>query len=66
MHSGVPYFVDPTIPGLSVRDVTAHAIETVDPESLGGDRHRGFLLRKALARLDGELLRDLGLGREAT
>lgn len=64
MRSGVPYFVDPTIPGLSVRDVTAHAIENVDPEAIGG-RHRSFLLRKALARLDAEMLRDLGLGREA-
>lgn len=61
-------FIDPTIPGLSVRDTAPHAIDTVDPDSLGrgpGRRHRAFQTLRGLARLDAETLRDIGVLREA-
>ncbi len=59
--------VDPTIPGISIRDVARRAIDAVHPDMIAGGpggRHRAFLLRRSLARLDAELLRDLGLERD--
>lgn len=59
--------VDPTIPGISVRDVARRSIDAVHPEITSdgrGGRRRAFLLRRSLARLDTELLRDIGLERD--
>lgn len=59
--------VDPTIPGLSARDLSHHAIDNVhqgDTPDLHG-RHRAHLMRHDLMRMNRELLRDIGLERDA-
>lgn len=66
--TAAPVFVDPTIPGLSIRDLVekaANAVQTrLDRESLAS-RHRDFVVKRALAGLDRHQLRDLGLDRAA-
>ena len=60
------HFVDPTIPGVSGRDLTERAIES--SQSVGGGYRvwrKDFALRKGLSRLDREQLRDLGIDRGA-
>lgn len=59
--------VDPSIPGLSARDLSQHAIDSVDHAEAPGsaDRHRAHLMRHDLMRMDRETLRDIGLEREA-
>ena len=64
------HFVDPTIPGISGRDLTERAIESARAtggEAGGGYRvwRKDFALRKGLSRLDREQLRDLGIDRGA-
>jgi hypothetical protein len=59
--------IDPTIPGLSARDLSQHAIDGIysaeAPDSRS--RHRDHLMRHDLMRLNRELLRDIGLERDA-
>ena len=63
------YFVDPTMPGISGRDLIERAIKSVHAFHLGSaDRNPARsdrALRQGLARLDRNLLRDLGLDRGA-
>lgn len=58
-------FADPTIPGLSVRDLASRAADALQAPSAGNGkgRHRYYVLRHDLARLNQETLRDLGLDR---
>lgn len=58
-------FTDPTIPGLSVRDLASRAADAVLAPSGGNGkgRHRYYVIRHDLAGLDQEMLRDLGLDR---
>jgi hypothetical protein len=49
------HFVDPTIPGLSGRDLRTHFV--------GAGQRLDRLLRQALAHLDSRQLRDLGIDR---
>jgi hypothetical protein len=61
-------FADPTIPGLSVRDLARRAMDAVGATVKGErapDRHRDFVVRHDLARLNAEVLRDIGLDRNA-
>ncbi len=62
-------FVDPTMPGISGRDLIERAIKSVHAFRLGpADRNPARTdraLRQGLARLDRNLLRDLGLDRGA-
>ncbi len=62
-------FVDPTMPGISGRDLIERAIKSVHPFRFGSaDRNPARTdraLRRGLARLDRNLLRDLGLDRGA-
>jgi hypothetical protein len=61
-------FADPTIPGLSVRDLGRRAMDAVGATvrgERGQDRHRDFVVRHDLARLNAEVLRDIGLDRNA-
>ncbi len=63
------HFVDPTIPGISGRDLIERAIKTMQawrigaekPDRAGADR----TMRRDLSRLDRNMLRDLGLDRDA-
>ncbi|MDX1710729.1 MAG: hypothetical protein R3316_06290 [Rhodovibrionaceae bacterium] len=59
--------VDPTIPGLSARDLSHHAIDHADRSEAHGsaERHRAHMMRHDLMRMDRELLRDIGLERDA-
>lgn len=61
-------FGDPTIPGLSARDLARRAMDTAQA-LFGGERpgsgHRDFLIRHDMAHLDPEILRDIGLDRNA-
>ncbi len=64
------HFVDPTIPGMSGRDLIERAIESAQvPFSKAGGAYRAarrnFALRKGLSRLDRRQLRDLGIDRDA-
>ncbi len=64
------HFVDPTIPGLSGRDLVAKAVEAARASAarIGGrvlPSHRDHLVRRDLAGLDRELLRDLGIDQGA-
>ncbi len=65
------HFVDPTIPGLSGRDLIERTIETVQAtgaEAGGAYRavRRDFALRQGLSGLDRYQLRDLGIDRNAS
>ncbi len=71
MNQSVIHFVDPTIPGLSGRDLVGRAVQAIDPMATGlGDvlapARRGFAIRRALADLDRHQLRDLGIDRGAS
>ncbi len=62
------HFVDPTIPGISGRDLVRRAAHAVQPIRGRAGRaiaaaRRDFAIRKALAHLDRHQLRDLGLDR---
>jgi uncharacterized protein YjiS (DUF1127 family) len=62
------HFVDPTIPGISGRDLIERAIESAQTTSAkAGNAYRAarraFALRKGLSRLDRHQLRDLGIDR---
>ena len=64
------HFVDPTIPGLSGRDLIERSIESV--QAIGTEAgnaywaaRRDFALRRGLSRLDRHQLRDLGIDRSA-
>ncbi len=64
------HFVDPTIPGLSGRDLFERSIESV--QAIGTDAgnayraaRQDFALRRGLSRLDRHQLRDLGIDRNA-
>jgi hypothetical protein len=63
------HFVDPTIPGLSGRDLIERSIETVQAtgtEAGGAYRaaRQDFALRQGLSGLDRHQLRDLGIDRD--
>lgn len=60
-------FVDPSIPGLSARDLATRAVDAVQSVFVEGDergRHRDYIVRHDLASLNREMLRDLGLDRD--
>ena len=64
------HFVDPTMPGISGRDLIDRAVKSVQTSfGRAGDAHRetrrDFALRKGLSRLDRHLLRDIGFDRDA-
>lgn len=64
------HFVDPTIPGLSGRDLIERTIKSVQATSAeAGNAYRAarqdFALRRGLAGLDRHQLRDLGIDRNA-
>jgi uncharacterized protein YjiS (DUF1127 family) len=64
------HFVDPTIPGISGRDLVERAIESAQAASseAGGSfraAHKNFAQRRGLSRLDRHQLRDLGIDRGA-
>ncbi len=65
------HFVDPTIPGLSGRDLIERTIESVQATTTGaGNAYRAarqdFALRQGLSGLDRHQLRDLGIDRNAS
>jgi len=63
---GLPV-TDPTIPGLSVRDLTGRAADAMQTFLNGATpavRHRDYLIRHDLAHLDVEALQDIGLDRD--
>ncbi len=65
------HFVDPTIPGLSGRDLIARSIESVSATgAAAGGAYRAarqdFTLRQGLSGLDRHQLRDLGIDRNAS
>ncbi len=65
------HFVDPTIPGISGRDLVERAIESTQAafsETGNAFRaaHRSFALRKGLSGLDRHQLRDLGIDRDTS
>ncbi len=65
------HFVDPTIPGLSGRDLIERTIESVPAtgaEAGGAYRaaRKDFALRQGLSGLDRHQLRDLGIDRNAS
>jgi len=64
------HFVDPTIPGISGRDLVERAIESAQATygKAGGAfraAHKTFALRRGLSGLDRHQLRDLGIDRDA-
>ena len=64
------HFVDPTIPGISGRDLIEPAIRSAQSTQSGrGSAYRAsrrdFALRSGLSRLDRGQLRDLGIDRGA-
>jgi len=64
------HFVDPSIPGISGRDLIERPIKSVQAmyrEAGGAYRaaRADFALRKALSRLDRHQLRDLGIDQGA-
>ncbi len=65
------HFVDPTIPGLSGRDLIERSIESVQATtSAAGSAYRAarkdYALRRGLSGLDRHQLRDLGIDRDAS
>ncbi len=64
------HFVDPTIPGLSGRDLMSRAVAAVQGSlrrvrGLPDDVRRERAVRRDLAGLDRHLLRDIGIDRGA-
>ena len=59
------YFVDPTIPGLSLRDLQEKAAERIVTHGNATISHADLAIRRGLSHLDREALRDLGLDRAA-
>jgi uncharacterized protein YjiS (DUF1127 family) len=64
------HFVDPTMPGISGRDLIERAVTSVQTthERAGNvywAMRRDLVLRKGLSRLDRRLLRDIGIDRNA-
>jgi len=57
--------IDPTIPGLSVRDLKERPIHASESDLERSHRHRDFMIRHDLERLSRRALRDLGLERDA-
>ncbi len=71
MNQSVIHVVDPTMPGLSGRDLAGRAAHEIDPRVAGrgsvlASVRRGFAIRRALADLDRHQRRDLGLDRGAS
>lgn len=69
------HFVDPTIPGLSGRDLVERAVQAVQAgvaeagrQACGAARtlRRERAIRRDLAHLDRQTLRDIGLDRDAS
>ena len=62
------HFVDPTIPGISGRDLIERPIKSVQATYGEGSAYRAarkdFALRKGLSRLGRQQLRDLGIDRD--
>lgn len=61
-------FTDPTMPGLSVRDLARRALDLGYALFDGGREgrvHQDFLVGHDMAHLDREILRDIGLDRSA-
>lgn len=67
MSRTIVSLVDPTIPGVSVRDLATRAVDAVHLNSAAEDsfasRHTDFAIRRSLSRLDSEILQDIGLDR---
>jgi len=64
------HFVDPTIPGISGRDLIDRpikSVQTIFHMASGAYRTQraDFALRKSLSKLDAHQLRDLGIDRGA-
>lgn len=64
------HFVDPTIPGISGRDLVERAVKSVqatygEAGSAYRAARRDFALRKGLSRLDRRALRDIGIDRNS-
>ena len=64
------HFVDPTMPGISGRDLIERAVKSAltTHERAGNvyrTMRRDLALRKGLSRLDRHLLRDIGIDRNA-
>ena len=68
------HFVDPTIPGLSGRDLVERAVQAVQASVAEAGRQacnaaralrRDRAIRRDLAHLDRHILRDIGLDRDA-
>ena len=59
--------IDPTMPGLSVRDLRTRPIHASESGPATGEvqRHRDFQIRHSLEQLGRRALRDLGLERDA-
>ncbi len=60
-----PIFVDPTIPGLSIRDLQEKPVARIVTGSGPVIRSADLEIRRALADLDREALRDIGFDRAA-
>ena len=64
------HFVDPTMPGISGRDLIERAVrsaQTTHARASNAYRsmRKDLALRKGLSRLDRHLLRDIGIDRNA-
>ena len=64
------HFVDPTMPGISGRDLMERAIRSVQATTGEAGNalravHRDFALRRGLAGLDRRQLRDIGIDRDS-
>ena len=68
------HFVDPTMPGLSGRDLIERAVQAVQAGVVQADTQarnaaralrRERIIRRDLAHLDRHVLRDIGLDRDA-
>ncbi|RDD63699.1 hypothetical protein [Ferruginivarius sediminum] len=67
MSAPDPAFADPTFPGLSVRDLARRAADALQGSADNENRslrHRDYVIRQDLSRLDREMLLDLGLDRD--
>ena len=64
------HFVDPTIPGISGRDLVEPAIKSVqafisEAGSVYRASRKDFALRQGLSKLDRHQLRDIGIDRDS-